>query len=805
MFRPRPSHARPAPRTRSILAATLLLLLLTSTRLAAQHEYDVWYFGFGHKLTFNGGTVALTTEGPMAALQGCATICDPATGAPLFSTNGAFVWDRNNTIMPGGSGLNGQASSIQAALIVPAPGSTRLYYIFTTDESESPAPPNGYYYSVVDMGLRGGLGDVIAKNVQLMPEVSEHQTAVRDCNGRDFWAIAHDIQGRSFRAFHITAAGVEATPVLSSLGSAIDGHGSSFGSKAQGALKASPDGSRLAMTLGDGTVELFRFNRSTGQVTDAVRLRYPAHAYFHYGLSFSPDGNMLYVSGDDGLYQFSLASGDPATMAGSIVKVSAWPGADLALGPDGRIFRRIGNGNNWSVISAITSPNSAGIACGVIDQAYPMPGRVYEASYGLSNNIDAMHPRLCSVHASIIPAAGEICQGTGLTLDGSGSIGSSWEWSFPGGNPSGSVAVSPTVSFPTPGGHAIRLIVRDGALADTASLIVDVRESPIVDLGPDRSICVGRCIDLLSTVSGGDLPYTYVWWPEENLSCNDCPTPVACPGRTTTYHLRVNGSHGCVGEDSVTIHVDAPTRARIAIPRDLAVPPGSVAEVPVVLIDSLDLALVPQLRLTIRYQSSIMRLLPEGGTNGGWTDGTLLDGWSAQTIVDQPGVLTLDLTAPPGVQVGRRAGVLLRLRFATFLSAVREGSLPVTLSSELPIEPVMVDSCVMFDPAPGLLTMKLCGLAYRLIEMTGGKYAIDAITPNPIGPAAEITFSLGLDGQTRLEIFDAVGHRVTTLLDTHLDAGSYGVTWDAAVPDGIYYCRLTSGAWSDTRRVVVGH
>jgi hypothetical protein len=110
----------------------------------------------------------------------------------------------------------------------------------------------------------------------------------------------------------------------------------------------------------------------------------------------------------------------------------------------------------------------------------------------------------------------------------------------------------------------------------------------------------------------------------------------------------------------------------------------------------------------------------------------------------------------------------------------------------------------MFDPAPGLLTMKLCGLAYRLIEMTGGKYAIDAITPNPTGSAAEITFSLGLDGPTRLEVFDAVGHHVTTLLDTHLDAGSYGLTWDAAVPDGIYYCRLTSGAWSDTRRIVVG-
>ncbi len=47
----------------------------------------------------------------------------------------------------------------------------------------------------------------------------------------------------------------------------------------------------------------------------------------------------------------------------------------------------------------------------------------------------------------------------------------------------------------------------------------------------------------------------YQWTPATGLSCADCPDPIASPSQTTTYHLTVSDTYGCMVEDSVTITV----------------------------------------------------------------------------------------------------------------------------------------------------------------------------------------------------------------------------------------------------------
>lgn len=47
----------------------------------------------------------------------------------------------------------------------------------------------------------------------------------------------------------------------------------------------------------------------------------------------------------------------------------------------------------------------------------------------------------------------------------------------------------------------------------------------------------------------------YYWTPDYNLSCADCPTPLAWPDSNTTYYLTVEDGRGCADYDSVVIMV----------------------------------------------------------------------------------------------------------------------------------------------------------------------------------------------------------------------------------------------------------
>ncbi len=89
------------------------------------------------------------------------------------------------------------------------------------------------------------------------------------------------------------------------------------------------------------------------------------------------------------------------------------------------------------------------------------------------------------------------------------------------------------------------------------------------------------------------------------------------------------------------------------------------------------------------------------------------------------------------------------------------------------------------------------------------RFALSQNYPNPFNPATVINFSLPVAGETRLEVYNMLGQRVALLLDERLEAGTYDVTWQARddagnrVASGIYLYRLTAGAFSETRKMIL--
>ena len=57
-----------------------------------------------------------------------------------------------------------------------------------------------------------------------------------------------------------------------------------------------------------------------------------------------------------------------------------------------------------------------------------------------------------------------------------------------------------------------------------------------------------------------------------------------------------------------------------------------------------------------------------------------------------------------------------------------------------------------------------------------------------------------------LKVYDATGRVVSTLVNGKVDAGTHTANWDATdAPAGVYFYRLNSEEFSETRKMVVLH
>lgn len=76
--------------------------------------------------------------------------------------------------------------------------------------------------------------------------------------------------------------------------------------------------------------------------------------------------------------------------------------------------------------------------------------------------------------------------------------------------------------------------------------------------------------------------------------------------------------------------------------------------------------------------------------------------------------------------------------------------------------------------------------------------------PNPFNPVTNIKFDIPKAGFVKLTVFDAIGKEIQTLLNQQLTAGTYSVDFDGStLPSGVYYYRIESGAFSETKKMVL--
>ncbi|AGC78471.1 T9SS type B sorting domain-containing protein [Nonlabens dokdonensis] len=484
----------------------ILFLILTSTACLSQNEANWWFFGSNAGIDFNSGTPIPTDVGQLNTIEGCSAISD-ACGSLLFYTDGITVWDRNHSIMPNGMNLLGNPSSTQSAIVIPLPDSSNLYYIFSISINSA----TGLYYTVVDMNLNGGTGDVIAaqKNIQLLANSTEKLFAAVASNGQDAWIVSYaervsgSLNFDQFYAFKLTPSGIDLSATVTSASP------STRTTDKRGYLKVSPDGTKVAMMTqfyvdltnpneaGYGAW-LFDFNNNTGVVSNPLRLNFPA-AYQAYGTEFSLDSRLVYVDlntlgsglipGERLLLQYDTTAANFQNNPITIYESDPLNASDdvtrgaLQIAPDNKIYY---SRDEQPWLAVINNPNGIGALSNFqYDGLALSPG---------TNSNEGLPP---FYNAFFNPSFGVVegCSGTAtqfFAVDIATCPNTSVLWDF--GDPSSgsnnsSTIINPSHIYATAGIYTVSLTINTPSEVFTSTRDVTIVDTPLIQNVPDINIC----------------------------------------------------------------------------------------------------------------------------------------------------------------------------------------------------------------------------------------------------------------------------------------------------------------------------
>lgn len=107
------------------------------------------------------------------------------------------------------------------------------------------------------------------------------------------------------------------------------------------------------------------------------------------------------------------------------------------------------------------------------------------------------------------------------------------------------------------GTYTVYALDGNGCISE-ATAIVNEPQELLLDAGPDITLTYGDST-LLNTEVNTPGNYVYVWSsfsPDMNLSCTDCPTPLAQPIYDISYIVSATNENGCVAEDEVHVYIN---------------------------------------------------------------------------------------------------------------------------------------------------------------------------------------------------------------------------------------------------------
>lgn len=472
---------------------------------------------------------------------------EDGTGALIFWFNSNGVYNATGGQMSGSVGIFANSSAAEV-VICPKPNDPEKYYIIYNSETCT-----NLYYSVVDMTLNGGLGNIVPgtlNDVLASGTYAEAMEIVRIPGTNNYWLLAYQC-GVGFRRFLIDETGI-------SPGVTILSYPTPPGFDGRGELEYHSGKIGMAFAFSN-RVFTANFNPVSGDICDPISLESASFSNSPYGLEFSPDGTKMYFSlwySGSNVFQYNFATN---VYEGYQPNLGGFANlGEIELGRDGKLYVVEDGGNN---ILVIDNPNEDVPEFSLI----PIPSTT---GLGISDPIQS------DIIAEVL--GDTLCRAieTNVTVLPPDQTIEYW-WAN-GANPNVPIDTSSSYSFVMPD-DTISFIAR-GPVGSPCYRTFRYLYYPIpnIDAGPDQFIELGQSIQLAASC---DVPNTiYVWFPSESLSDAFSLTPVASPTQTTTYFVSAQNQF-CQGSDQVTVEVGEVMRDTICLAAaqntDIALPTGA--------------------------------------------------------------------------------------------------------------------------------------------------------------------------------------------------------------------------------------
>lgn len=490
----------------SLPKALIFLFIISIASAFGQGEFNNWYFGSNAAITFNSGSPQSFGGNQIDSYEGTASVSD-CQGNLLFYTNGNVVYNKNNQLMSGGSGLSGSTGNTSPALIVKRPGGGGIYYIFTASDN------SGLEYTTINMNGDGGQGQVIQRNTSLRFSATGKLAVTYHANGTDIWLVTHYDNSNRYESFLITATGIS---------SSVTSNGSRTQGGIHGDMVISPDGSKVAFVedvLGGFTSEgvtLADFNNATGKVSNEA---FRAQNGDPHGCEFSSNSRFLYVNSTQvGMYQYDCSSANNGANLNNRRTLGGFSNiyGSLRRGPDNNIyFADVSS----AFLGRINNSNSP--AASLTSNAVSLGGA--SSGYGIVNTTLIGESEFVGPNAII---ANNACFDTPVEFSlnfYTGVLEVIWNFDDPNsGFANSSFSNRPSHNFSAPGTYTVSANITYECGSETVNFVVFIEETPQTNFQDTIKACADVPVSIGENSQQG---VDYIWSPSTHLNNNQIANP----------------------------------------------------------------------------------------------------------------------------------------------------------------------------------------------------------------------------------------------------------------------------------------
>jgi len=504
----------------TVLALSVLLIVKIN---AQKHDY-IWLTGYSSNdtdSTFGGSIIDFNVMPPDITYQfremnldACnVSMCDDE-GNLLFYFNGIWIANSNHEQMVNGNNLGPDAYNqswsgsglplVQGAISLPRPNSNNQYILVHEELKQGGLMGNiasidNCFYSIIDMDLNGGLGEVTDKNIIIVNDTLDFGklVATKHGNGRDWWVIIPEFSNNKYYKALITPNGIEQVNNQTIGDTSISGLGQAV---------FSLDGNKYARygvhsTLEPSYIDIFDFDRCNGEFSNPYRIVIDtADVGFingFTGLIFSPNGNILYHLNRDAIVQYDMtvtdiiASKDTVATYDGFIAPGPFPFETSFFlgqtGPDEKIY--ISTSAVTEYMHIIHNPNILGEGCNVEQHGLELP------TYNNRSMPNFPNYRLYAEVGSSCDTLRPIAQFTHLPdmlnvafTDESQRTPTEWFWTF--GEGGSSTEQNPQYVYNTSGMYEVCLMVTNEAGSDTICQMVEIILDGVDELEFSESIVI---------------------------------------------------------------------------------------------------------------------------------------------------------------------------------------------------------------------------------------------------------------------------------------------------------------------------